>query len=69
VNAKAREQQVTDFFAGALARDQLLDDYAVTYIIVGPRERKLGALNVTQLPVEEVFSSGDVTVYRVKPET
>jgi hypothetical protein len=66
VNAKAREQQVKDFYADAPDHAQVLNDYAVTYIVFGPRERELGAFDATQLPVEEVFSSGDVQVYRVK---
>jgi uncharacterized membrane protein len=66
VNAKAREAQVESFYAGTVDRAQLLNDYAVSYIIVGPRERELGALDATKLPLEEVFASGDVKVYRVK---
>jgi hypothetical protein len=66
INAKAREQQVKDFFAGTIDRAQLLRDDAVSYIIVGPRERKLGMLDTQQLPAELVFSSGDVAVYRVR---
>ena len=69
VDAKTREEQVKSFFADTLNQEQLLQDYAVTYIVVGPRERKLGVLDAAQLPVEEVFSSGDVTVYRVKRNT
>jgi hypothetical protein len=64
VDAKAREQQVTDFFAGTLDRVQMLRDNAVAYVIVGPRERKLGVMDTLPLPVEEVFSSGDVVVSR-----
>jgi hypothetical protein len=44
----------------------LLRANAIAYIIVGSRERKLGMLDVTDLPVEEVFMAGDVVVYRVK---
>jgi uncharacterized membrane protein len=57
---------VNDFYLGRLDQAQVLRDYAVTYIIVGPRERKLGVFDAAQLPLEEVFSSGDVVVYRVK---
>ena len=69
VNAKVREQQVKDFFAGTIDRAQVLRDNAVTYIVVGPRERKLGAIDVSVLSVEEVFTAGDVVVYRVKRNT
>jgi hypothetical protein len=69
VDAEVREQQVEDFFAGTIDQTQLLHDYAVAYIVVGPREKKLGAFDAAHLPVAEVFSSGDVTVYCVKRET
>lgn len=66
VNAQAREQQVKDFFAGTIDHTQMLRDYTVTYVVVGPRERKLGTLDMQELPLEEVLSVGDVVVYRVK---
>jgi hypothetical protein len=69
VDAEVREQQVEDFFAGTIDQAQLLRDYAVAYLIVGPREKKLGTFNAAHLSVEEVFTSGDVTIYRVKRET
>ena len=69
VEATLREGQVKDFFAGTINREELLRDYAVAYIVVGPRERKLGTLDVSSLPVEEAFSIGDVVVYRVNRET
>ena len=49
VDAKRREQLVKDFFAGTIDRAQVLRDNAVTYIVVGPRERKLGVIDFTQL--------------------
>ena len=69
VNAKAREEQVKSFYAGTIDQAHLLQDYAVDYIIVGPRERELGTLDAALLPLEEIFSSGDVTIYRVKPHS
>lgn len=66
VDAKRREQLVKDFFAGTIDRAQVLRDNAVAYILVGPRERQLGPIDFAGLPVEEVFSAGDVVVYRVK---
>ena len=66
VKAELREQQVKDFYRGAIDQVQFLRDYDVAYVIAGPREQELGALGVWTLPLEEVFSSGDVTVYRVK---
>ena len=69
VDAKRREQLVKDFFAGTLDRAQVLRDNAVTYIVVGPRERQLGEVDFANLSVEEVFTAGDVVVYRVKRDT
>ncbi len=69
VDAKRREQLVRDFFAGTIDRAQVLRDNAVAYILVGPRERQLGVLDAKDLPLEEVFSAGDVVVYRVKRKT
>jgi hypothetical protein len=60
---------VRDFFAGTIDRAQVLRDNAVAYILVGPRERQLGPIDFAGLPVEEVFSAGDVVVYRVKRKT
>jgi hypothetical protein len=69
VEAEVREQQVKDFFAGAIDQARMIGDHAVTYIVVGPREQKLGTLDLQGLPLEEVFTAGDVIVYRVKRET
>jgi hypothetical protein len=66
VDAKRREQLVKDFFVGTIDRAQVLRDNAVTYIVVGPRERNLGEVDFTNLSVEEVFTAGDVVVYLVK---
>lgn len=66
VDAKRREQEVKDFFAGTIDQAQVLRNEHVTYVFVGPREQTLGTVNAANLPVEEVFSSGDVAVYRVK---
>ncbi|HTP06829.1 MAG TPA: hypothetical protein VMP08_01160, partial [Anaerolineae bacterium] len=66
VDANTREEQVRSFYADTLDQTQFLNEHAVTYIIAGPRERKLGAFDAAQLPLEEVFSSGDVTIYQVK---
>ncbi len=65
VNAQAREQEVTDFFAGALDRVELLRRYAIGYVLIGPRERQLGQIDPAALPLAEVFASGNVKVYRV----
>jgi hypothetical protein len=68
VNAKQREQLVKDFFAGTIDEAQTLRANDVSYLFVGPREQRLGVLDVTRLPLEEVFAIGDVKVYRVKRE-
>ena len=69
VNAQTREQQVKGFFAGTLDQAQLLRDTAAAYVIVGPRERKLGMTGTLPVPADEVFSSGDVVIYRVRRDT
>jgi asparagine N-glycosylation enzyme membrane subunit Stt3 len=69
VDAQAREQQVKGFFAGTLDQMQLLRDAAAAYVIVGPRERKLGMTGMLPVPAEAVFSSGAVVVYRVRRDT
>jgi hypothetical protein len=78
VDADRRKQQVHDFFTGTIDQVQLLQDDTVTYIIVGPRERDMAAvdsagvpavqrtIDLAGLPLEEVFSHGEVAVYRVK---
>lgn len=62
VEADRKKRQVTDFFAGQDAA--ALD--AANYVLIGPRERALGTLDVAVLPLSEVFRSGDVVVYAVK---
>ena len=65
VQATQREQQVKDFYAGTIDRAGLLREYDVAYVIVGPRERALGQIDPAALPLQEVFTAGDVKVYRV----
>ena len=66
VNAEARKQQVQGFFAGTLDRLVFLRENDVAYVLIGPRERALGRIAVNDLPLEEIFASSDVAVYRVK---
>lgn len=63
VDAVRKQQLVTDFFAG-----QDLDALReADYMLIGPRERALGTLDVSVLPVSEVFRSGEVALYKVNP--
>ena len=61
VDADRKRQKVTDFFAGK-APDLMRE---VNYVFVGPRERALGQVDVSDL--REVFAAGDVAVYAVSP--
>lgn len=63
IEADRKKQLVLDFFAGR-STDALR---GVQYVLLGPREKSLGALNVAALPLSEVFHVGDVAVYAVKP--
>jgi hypothetical protein len=63
VDAEQQKQLVTDFFAGQ--NSEALQ--GVNYVLIGPRERALGALDVSTLPLSEEFRSGEVVLYAVKP--
>ncbi|MBI5566229.1 MAG: hypothetical protein HY870_15130 [Chloroflexi bacterium] len=63
VDADRKKQLVTDFFVGQSAA--ALQD--VSFVLIGARERALGTLDVTTLPLSEVFRSGDVVLYTVQP--
>jgi hypothetical protein len=61
VEAERKRQMAADFFAGQGDRAAVLRE--VNYVFVGPRERALGQVDVSDLRV--VFESGDVAVYAV----
>jgi hypothetical protein len=63
VDAEQKRQMVTDFFAGRSIK--ALE--GVAYVFVGPRERALGTLDVSALPLSEAFRSGAVDIYAVQP--
>ena len=63
IEAERKKKLVTDFFAGQRL-DALRD---VDYVLIGPRERMLGALDASELPLSEVFRSGEVVIYAVTP--
>ena len=63
VDADRKKQLVTDFFAGR-STDALL---GVKYVLIGPRERTLGTIDVAALPLSEEYRSGEVVLYAVKP--
>jgi hypothetical protein len=65
INAEQRKQQVTAFYANQLDSLSLLSVDSVAYVLVGPRERALGSIDMSHLPVKLVFNSGDVNVYEV----
>jgi hypothetical protein len=63
VDADQKRQMVTDFFEGRNV-DALR---GANYVLIGPRERALGTPDLAALPLSEVFRSGTVSVYKVKP--
>ncbi len=63
VDADRKKLLVLDFFAGR-STDALRD---AKYVLIGPRERTLGTLDVSALPLSEAFRSGAVSIYAVKP--
>jgi len=73
-----REQAAQTIYTGAPDEVlNLLQEYDVRFIVVGPKEREkyngseLPALRIDQLTdlVEPAKQSGEVTVYRVRPDT
>lgn len=64
LKAVDKEQQVAAWYAGESADDcqNLLTEYNVRYIILGPQENELGQTNCLA-GREPVFRSGDVSVY------
>lgn len=65
VNADQRKKQVTDFYSGQIDPATLLRADSVAYVLVGPRERALGQIDPAALPLNLVFTLGDVSVYQV----
>ena len=68
VRAEEEKQAVTDFFQ-ALSEEEaknFLLERRIDFIFYGPRERKLGALPVSE-GLERVFEARDVEIYRVEP--
>ena len=63
VDADRKKQLVADFLAGRRA-DALR---GVKYVLLGPRERALGAVNVSALPLTEVYQAGGVRIYALRP--
>ena len=67
VNAEAEQAALEGFFQQRMAAPAgYLQQRGVDYILYGPREQALGLLP-DGLPLEAVFHSGDVTLYRVTP--
>lgn len=63
VDADRKQQLVTDFFAGR----SLEALRGVKYVLLGPRERALGALNMATLPLNEVYRMGSVQIFARTP--
>jgi asparagine N-glycosylation enzyme membrane subunit Stt3 len=67
VEADRKRQLVDNFFAGKTDRVTLLRDTPINYVLIGPRERRLGSVDPALLPIHAVFTSGDVILYAVNP--
>ena len=62
VDAPARQAAVEGFFSGKPGASDLPEQFHVSYIFYGPRERELGPL--PSLPGwRAAFQQGDVTIY------
>ncbi len=66
---EGREEAVERIYRGDPQAAELLAQFGVTYVVVGPREReRYDPVDLAPLEdvLEEAFASGDVTIYRVK---
>ena len=66
---EGREQAVERIYRGDPQAVELLAQFGVTYVVVGPREReRYGPVDLSPLAdvLEHAFAAGDVTIYRVK---
>ncbi len=64
VNAEVEKADVTEYFRSGGENPPLTAQYPINYILVGPRERKLGNfLALTDLQI--VYQADDVTIYAV----
>ena len=66
---EGREDAVERIYRGDPRAVELLDQFDVTYVVVGPREReRYDPVDLSPLGdvLEQAFTSGDVTIYRVK---
>lgn len=62
IDAEATRETVEQFLAGTVNQDEVIDAYGVDFVFFGPREKELGS------PAADwrvVYSTGDVTIYRV----
>ncbi len=66
---EGREEAVQRIYQGDPRAAELLGQFDVTYVVVGPREReRYDPVDLSPLGdvLEQAFAAGDVTVYRVK---
>lgn len=66
VAAVKKKQWVMDFFTGKTDGERFLKEFGVDYVILGPREKAIGHIDPSTLPLREVFQSGDVKIYKVE---
>ena len=66
---EGREQAVERIYRGDSQAEELLAQFDVDYVVVGPREReRYDPVDLAPLDdvLEQAFTSGEVTIYRVK---
>jgi hypothetical protein len=67
IDASTKVAQAEAFFRGELSNEAwraLCERYAIRFVFVGPRERRLGACRLPE-DLVPVFRQGSVTIYRV----
>jgi hypothetical protein len=70
LNTRAKEELVQRFYAADTTpaeRSELLREAGATLVAFGPRERALGALDLSSLPgLDLQYDAGGVQVFRVR---
>lgn len=70
IQAEEKRKMVAHFFDAATEdtwRQNLLKEYRVAYVLIGPRERALGQFNPEQAPyLERVYANEAYQVFRIK---
>jgi hypothetical protein len=68
VDAARKIGLVKDFFANKINQQNVLQEFAIDYVLIGKRENALGKVDTTNLPLKQVFESGNTHIYNVQRE-